>query len=170
MDIWNVSLTTLWERLVTCTTHPRYDILDIQRFSEKDGKIQVLYVYKDRTEAFHWLRYMVSKETYDHLRTVDNMATFDSTCHHVMFHLFNAQYEIRCVVELLCMDTQTKTRVTIESIQMKGMLSRLPRFILNKVERYIESRIKNDAREMFQLIVETTQKNFSFSDENGDEV
>lgn len=68
-DLWECTLDIMWKELLSVKTHPQYDILEMHHLPPENGEtdIQIRYVYRDRTEAFQWLRYMLSNDIYDNL-------------------------------------------------------------------------------------------------------
>ena len=146
-DIHGLTIHDIWHRLLSLTSHPRYDVLSVSRISY-DDETRIESTYRDKQQSFSFMRHVVSDTLYTQLRTLKNTSLFSFRQKTITFLLENEFYTISGT---LFLEPKSKTHVrvvvTIVSISFHKMLARLPHVVQKKVRDYICRRIHHDTRD-----------------------
>lgn len=147
-EIQGLTIHDIWQRLLSLTSHPRYDVLSFSRITY-DDETRIESTYRDKEESFSMMRHVVSDTLYRQLRTLKNTSVFSFLQKMVTFLLENEYYTINGTLSL---ETHSKTHVrvvvSIASISFHKMLTRIPQFVQKKIRDYIYRRIHQDVRDV----------------------
>jgi hypothetical protein len=149
-EVQGLTIQDIWQRLLSLTSHPRYDVLSLSRVSYDDDETRIESIYRDKEQSFSMMRHIVSESLYTQLRTVKNTSIFSLLKKTITFLLENEYYTISGSLSLEAPQSKTHVRVvvSIASISFHKMLARVPHFIQKKVREYICHRIHHDVQDI----------------------